>query len=97
MASLAAITMPASAVAKHALRRRARRWLLVFPALAFLAMFFGVPLLQNAARSLGVGDPASVSQVITLDHYYKLLADPYYLGVIFETLKSVHLRPRFAC
>jgi putative spermidine/putrescine transport system permease protein len=60
---------------------------LLHPGSGLLAIFFGVPLLQNAARSLGLGDPASVSDAITLGHYQKLLADPYYLGVIFATLK----------
>ncbi|UPJ47891.1 ABC transporter permease [Bradyrhizobium sp. 200] len=95
MADLELVTSSAVAAAGHATRRRNRRWLLAFPALAFLAMFFGVPLLQNAARSLGLGDYPSASTAITLAHYQKMLADPYYLGVIFETLKVSSLTTAF--
>lgn len=87
MANIELITSSANAIPGHSPRRRNRRRWLALPALAFLAMFFGVPLLQNAARSLGLGDPAAMSEAVTLAHYHKLLADPYYLGVIFETLK----------
>jgi putative spermidine/putrescine transport system permease protein len=95
MANLELVNSSVAAAIEHAPRRRNRRGLLALPALAFLAMFFGVPLLQNAARSLGLGGPATVSDAITLAHYYKLLLDPYYLGVIFETLKVSSLTTAF--
>lgn len=59
---------------------RSRRWLLIFPVSAFLILFFAVPLLQNAARSL---DHDSSSM---LANYIKLLTDEYYLRVVLETL-----------
>ncbi|SAI55735.1 ABC transporter permease [Bordetella ansorpii] len=59
---------------------RSRRWLLILPALAFLALFFALPLLQNAQRSL---EPQSGGMFA---NYAKLLTDSYYLGVVKETL-----------
>ena len=59
---------------------RSRRWLLIVPALAFLILFFAIPLLQNAGRSLGENDAGVFA------NYIKLLTDEYYLKVVVETL-----------
>jgi len=67
--------------AEHGARRpRSRRWLLILPSLAFLVLFFAVPLLQNAARSLDPGPDGAMA------NYIKLLTDEYYLKVVLETL-----------
>jgi putative spermidine/putrescine transport system permease protein len=75
--------------ARDAAPRKAPRptfWL-VLPALLVSLMFFCLPLLENAARSLGYSSVATAESVFTLGHYKKLLTDTYYLSVIGETLK----------
>ena len=56
------------------------RWLLIIPALAFLIIFFALPLLQNAVRGL---DQQSGN---LFSNYVTLLTDDYYLKVVVETL-----------
>lgn len=69
-------------------RRRARyrlarpSWAL--PALLFLLVFFVLPLAENARRSFVQGEAATAG---TWYYYTKLLTDPYYLGVLVETLQ----------
>lgn len=58
-----------------------RRWGYVVPAAIFLVWFFVVPLADNASRS--IFDSAGA---FTLRHYAQLTTDPYYLGVIGQTL-----------
>lgn len=53
------------------------------PALLFLAFFFVTPLVANIFRSA----PHSQSGAGALLYYQKLLTDPYYLGVLWVTLK----------
>jgi putative spermidine/putrescine transport system permease protein len=63
-----------------------RRWLLAAPAVLFLLVFFAAPLAQNAMRSLDVViDPALGGGMF--QNYWKLLVDPYYRGVVIETIK----------
>jgi putative spermidine/putrescine transport system permease protein len=55
------------------------------PVLLFLALFFVAPLAANLLRS----DPGSTAAagVGPFFYYVKLLTDPYYAGVLWETLK----------
>jgi len=52
------------------------------PALIFISAFFLLPLALNIFRSQNGLSMTGVGQ-----HYVKLLTDPYYLGVLLETLK----------
>jgi putative spermidine/putrescine transport system permease protein len=66
--------------------RARRRWvsrnaLLCLPALLFLALFFLAPLVLNGAGVLVDGGGASLR-----GGYVKLLTDPYYLGIVWNTL-----------
>lgn len=63
--------------------RRWRRVGLVLPATAILAVCFAVPLLDILRQSLSVGPAGGV----TGRHYAKALADPYYLGVLWTTVR----------
>lgn len=60
---------------------RMRSILLIAPAVVFLVLFFVLPLVQNAVMSVRQGDAYDVSS------YVKLFTDPYYLGVIWTTLR----------
>jgi putative spermidine/putrescine transport system permease protein len=73
-------------VARPAATRRhaGRRWTLAVPVLLFLLMFFAAPLAQNLTRSMHTGDS---SAAWSLGNYAKLLADPYYRGVVVETVQ----------
>jgi putative spermidine/putrescine transport system permease protein len=74
----------------HLPRRRSRggfrlappRW--AWPAFAVLAMFFVMPLAQNAATSVSAGQARTAGYGV---YYLKLLTDPYYLGILAETLQ----------
>ncbi|WP_321894848.1 ABC transporter permease [Paraburkholderia heleia] len=72
--------------------RRPRRWIspylvLCAPALVVLAIFFGMPLYENALRSVGISAIPGAHPAFTLAYYRKLFTDPYYVGIMFETLK----------
>lgn len=58
-----------------------RRWAYVAPAILFLALFFVVPLADNASRSF-----VRANGEFTLAHYVNLTTDPYYLWVVGQTL-----------
>jgi putative spermidine/putrescine transport system permease protein len=71
---------------------RPRFWIspavvLCAPVLIVLVMFFGMPLYENALRSVGISAIPGAHSAFTLQYYHKLFSDPYYLGIIFETLK----------
>jgi putative spermidine/putrescine transport system permease protein len=74
----------------HLPRRRLRggfrlappRW--AWPAFAVLAIFFVMPLAQNAATSVTAGQARTAGYGV---YYLKLLTDPYYLGILAETLQ----------
>jgi putative spermidine/putrescine transport system permease protein len=53
------------------------------PAAGFLLAFFVLPLAQNAVTSLY---PNGFAGGVDLAYYTKLLTDPFYLGVLLETL-----------
>ncbi|WP_035512866.1 ABC transporter permease [Paraburkholderia nodosa] len=57
------------------------------PALIVLAFFFGMPLYENAMRSVGISAIPGAHSAFTFDYYRKLFTDPYYVGVMIETLK----------
>lgn len=62
-------------------RRYERAALMVLPGLLFMALAFAVPILNLAADSvLGPDGP-------TLAGYRKVFGDPYYVGIILDTLK----------
>ncbi|RZF29247.1 ABC transporter permease [Paraburkholderia sp. UYCP14C] len=72
--------------------RRPRRWLspyamLCAPALVVLAIFFGMPLYENALRSVGISAIQGTHSAFTFAYYHKLFTDPYYVGIMIETLK----------
>ncbi len=52
-----------------------------------LAFFFGMPLYENAMRSVGISAIPGAHSAFTLDYYRKLFTDPYYVGIMIETLK----------
>jgi putative spermidine/putrescine transport system permease protein len=54
------------------------------PVLAFLVFFFVVPLAANLLRTQPAGEAAGAGPFF---YYIKLLTDPYYAGVLWETLK----------
>ncbi|VVE51108.1 ABC transporter permease [Pandoraea anhela] len=60
--------------------------LLCTPACFLLLVFFAVPLLGNAARSLGVDLHATSSDAHALANYERLFLDPYYRSIVWETL-----------
>jgi putative spermidine/putrescine transport system permease protein len=64
-------------------RYRLARPLWAAPAVVFLVVFFVLPLLQNAQRSVSEGLAAQDA----LFYYAKLLSDEYYLGVVWQTLQ----------
>ncbi|MBN3766179.1 ABC transporter permease [Burkholderia sp. Ac-20365] len=61
----------------------AQRWW-ALPALAFLAVFFLIPLLENVVRSVTGGAAATSGHFV---YYRQLFTDPYYLGILGVTLK----------
>ncbi|HET7040929.1 MAG TPA: hypothetical protein VFI13_02875, partial [Gemmatimonadales bacterium] len=63
-----------------------RAWRPALPGLAWLGLWFGVPLLLVAAYSLmHQGLYGGVEPGVTLEHYARLL-DPLYLGIIARTV-----------
>jgi putative spermidine/putrescine transport system permease protein len=56
----------------------------VLPAVLYLIAFFVMPLVQNAGRSFRL--PSSQGGAWTLAFYEKLLTDPYYLGILGQTI-----------
>lgn len=64
-------------------------WLLLLPALAFLAVFFLVPLGQVLYFS--VMDPG-----LTLEHYVNFFTDPFYWRVLYSTFQTAAIVTVFA-
>jgi putative spermidine/putrescine transport system permease protein len=60
---------------------RTENLLLVLPGLLLLALAFFLPIFQMLA--LSVSGPAGP----TLDHFAKFLGDPYYLGILWRTVR----------
>lgn len=56
-------------------------WLLALPVLAFLLVFFVLPLFDNSIRSF-----VDTEGGLTFTRYITLLSDPFYLRIIGETL-----------
>ena len=54
------------------------------PALIFLLVFLVLPLIANVIRSMTVGEAATEGSFF---FYIKLLTDPYYADVVYQTLK----------
>ncbi|HVY16736.1 MAG TPA: ABC transporter permease [Rhodopila sp.] len=71
----------------HPRARRARfrlarpSW--TWPALAYLSVFFLLPLITNLVRSVSTGEASWSNPFV---YYVKLITDRYYLGVLLETL-----------
>ncbi|MBB5429147.1 putative spermidine/putrescine transport system permease protein [Paraburkholderia atlantica] len=71
---------------------RTRRWMspyamLCAPALLVLATFFGMPLYENAMRSVGISAIQGTHSAFMFAYYHKLFTDPYYVGIMIETLR----------
>lgn len=80
--ALAASTA-AQARARPAIRRG--NGLLPFlPAVAFLFLFFLVPLLENGAHSVWL--PSAQGERFSVEYYVKLFSDSYYVAVIGRTI-----------
>jgi putative spermidine/putrescine transport system permease protein len=76
--------IPTQRIGTKVAKRRVRSSLLYLPALIFLCVFFLAPLLENILRSVA---PSREGAVLSFRFYTKLISDPYYLGVIGNTLK----------
>ncbi|ACL62595.1 ABC transporter permease [Methylobacterium nodulans] len=68
----------------QAWRRRLSSLLALLPALTFLILFFAVPLAENAVRSVAV--PTAEGTRISGEYYARLFTDPYYLGILAQTV-----------
>ena len=66
---------------------RLENLLLAFPGLLFLALAFFLPIGQILI--LSVSGPHGP----TLEHFARFLGDPFYLGVLWRTLRVVLGRP----
>src|SRR3982074_1279659 len=73
------------------LRRRARLGVLpargllpIVPAVAFLLLFFVVPLAENGAHRVWLPSPGGGR--LSAEYYVKLFSDSYYLTVIGQTI-----------
>jgi putative spermidine/putrescine transport system permease protein len=64
--------------------RRGNGLLPVLPAVAFLLLFFLVPLLENGAHSVWL--PSAQGERFSLEYYVKLFSDSYYVAVIGRTI-----------
>lgn len=73
--------MTVAAKRSRSRRDQIRSVLLGAPAVVFLLLFFVLPLVQNAFMSLRQDGSYNVAS------YVKLFTDPYYLGVIWTTLR----------
>lgn len=62
------------------------RLALLFPFTAILLLFFTVPLLIMAAISVSRQSFARFEWAMTLKNYTRFFADPFYLGVLWDTL-----------
>lgn len=83
--TMAEASRPAAAVHHGANRKRFRlaRSSWSWPTLAFLAVFFLLPLIANFIRSVTTGEAGGADPFF---YYRKLLTDPFYLGIFLETL-----------
>jgi putative spermidine/putrescine transport system permease protein len=79
---LSALAEPGAPARRLAMPRLRAARLLWLPAGLFLVVFFVMPLIGNARLSL----TAPNVQGWTLLYYAKLFGDPYYLGVVLNTL-----------
>ncbi|WP_185984645.1 ABC transporter permease [Aureimonas mangrovi] len=71
----------------RALRRfRVARLWWIAPAAVFLVLFFIAPLVANIWRSIGGSAPGRASQRGVLENYTVLVTDPFYFGVLQETI-----------
>ncbi|NNM75267.1 ABC transporter permease [Enterovirga aerilata] len=95
MTSEAIAATPAPASARRRSRGRFRlagpSW--AWPVLAFLALFFVLPLAANVLRSITGPETVAAGPFV---YYVKLLTDAYYAGVLFETFK-VAILTTIAC
>lgn len=63
-------------------------WLLVLPCLIIFVLFFVVPLFYLFLNSFRPFDPSQgVGDAWTLQNYMKFLGDPFYLSVLWRTVK----------
>lgn len=69
---------------KNAGRHTLARPSWAIPAVVFLLVFFVLPLVLNIVRSSSLGEAATQGPWF---YYHKLLLDPFYTGVLLQTLK----------
>lgn len=86
------ITYPKPDVApekkKKAAKKQVETWLLLFPALVIFVFFFLLPLFFLFITSFKTFDASrGIGDQWTLENYVKFLSDPFYLGVIWRTIK----------
>ena len=86
------ITYPKPDVApekkKKAAKKHAETWLLLFPTLVIFVFFFLLPLFFLFITSFKTFDASrGIGDQWTLENYVKFLSDPFYLGVIWRTIK----------
>jgi putative spermidine/putrescine transport system permease protein len=73
---------------KRMIRKRLRPWLLLLPTLVIFIFFFLLPLYFLFTTSFKTFDANSgIGDQWTIQNYVKFLSDPFYLGVVWETVK----------
>lgn len=88
MSSPSVTSLSTAPVVRSETRRAALRVaLLCLPAMLLLIAFFALPLIGNAIRSLGLDTHLSSANGSAWANYQKLFVDPYYRGVIVETIE----------
>jgi len=88
MATPSVTSSAATPVVRSEARQAALRIaILCLPAILLLVVFFALPLVGNAIRSLGVDTHLSTGNASAWANYEKLFTDSYYRGVIVETIE----------
>lgn len=73
---------------RRALGRRLQVWALLGPALAIVAIFFGLPTLKMARMSFNLHDGQGIyTPGFTLDNYITLFTNPIFTGAIWTTVQ----------
>lgn len=82
---------------KNVMIKKLNTWLLLLPALSIFGFFFVLPLLVLFVTSFKTFDAATgIGNEWTIQNYVTFLTDPFYLGIIWRTLKIALLTTIFA-